>query len=108
MAAQNVVQESVKHEAHDAHGHGDYPPFKPLGLRNASPLLWAWIIGLVIAFVVGAGAIVYVLINGLGVTEPDQRPPVGVVDYRGLVIDCHGRGRVHPFGDGVPVGQKRI
>lgn len=78
MAAQNVVQDSVTHEAHDAHGHDDRPPFKPLGLRKASPLLWAWIIGLVVAFIIGAGAIVYVLIYGLGVTNLTNDLPWGL------------------------------
>lgn len=77
MAAQNVVHENIAHDTHADHGH-DEPPFKPLGLRNASPLLWAWIIGLGIAFLVGMAGIVYVLIGGLAVTNLTNDLPWGL------------------------------
>ncbi|MFN8375105.1 MAG: NrfD/PsrC family molybdoenzyme membrane anchor subunit [Anaerolineae bacterium] len=52
--------------------------FNRLGLRNSSPLLWMWLVGLIFALVIGGLSAAQVLLNGLAVTNLTDELPWGL------------------------------
>jgi len=86
---------SAQLSAHDTPqgAHHDAPAFKPPGLRGASPILYAWLALLVTAFGIGVVSILYVLVNGLGVTNLSDELPWGLwitVDLSSIALGAGG------------------
>jgi Ni/Fe-hydrogenase subunit HybB-like protein len=69
------------------------PEFIAPGLRGSSPILKLWTAGLVLAFGIGVVSILYVLLNGLGVTNLTDELPWGLwitVDLSSIALGAGG------------------
>jgi molybdopterin-containing oxidoreductase family membrane subunit len=87
MSAQLSAHDTPQDARHDA------PTFKPPGLRGASPILYAWLAILAVAFGIGVVSILYVLVNGLGVTNLSNELPWGLwitLDLSSIALGAGG------------------